>query len=56
MNNHGLEVIKVTVGKGYNDLGNILEKKFETDNKARKLNDYKGYSDATRQFEIKRKK
>ena len=56
MTNKGLEVTKVTIGKGYNDIGSILDKKFETDNDANRLCNYNGYSDATKQYQIKKKR
>lgn len=56
MSINGFEVDKVTIGKGFNDIANILENKFETDREASKLSGYRGYSDAIRQYEIKNKR
>lgn len=53
MNKHGLKVEKVTIGKGYNDIKNILNDKFEIEKVSRKLYGYSGYSDASTQYEIK---
>ena len=50
---HNLEVTKVTIGKGYNDVQNILEDKFEDEKTPQKLHGYIGYSDAYSQYEIK---
>ena len=53
MNKQGLKVDKVTIGKGYNDIKNILNDKFETEEASTKLYGYTGYSDASSQYEIK---
>jgi len=50
---HNLDVVKVTIGKGYNDVKNILNNKFETEEDSTKLYGYTGYSDASSQYEIK---
>ena len=44
---------KVTIGEGYNDVKAILNSTFSLSDKACKLSDYSGYSDASSQYEIK---
>jgi len=46
-------VDKVTIGEGYNDVKAILNSTFSLSDKACKLSDYSGYSDASSQYEIK---
>ena len=43
---------KVTIGKGYNDVDDILKEKFYEDDDPAELNDYDGYSDAESQYDI----
>lgn len=50
MNSKGLEVSSITVGKGYNDLKNILSDSFPLISDQSKLSGYDGYSDATNQY------
>ena len=50
---HGLQVEHVTIGEGYNDVNKILEKAFGKEKIGVKLKDYNGYSDASKQYEIK---
>lgn len=52
MNKNGLKVDKVTVGKGYNDIGEILNKEFKLVKYCSMLEGYCGYSDAIEQYEI----
>jgi hypothetical protein len=54
MNKKRLEVDKVTIGQGYNDLKDVLDKNFKILNFSSQLNDYDGYSDAGIQYEIKK--
>jgi hypothetical protein len=54
MNDKGLKVDRVTIGKGYNDLKEILDKNFLSLDYCDSLNDYGGYSDADAQYEIKK--
>ena len=56
MNEKGLQVDKVTIGKGYNDVLNLLHKNFSNVDETTSLNDYTGYSDAKKQVEINRKR
>lgn len=56
MENHGLEVKKVTIGKGYNDIRDILEGNYKKDENVNKLSQYDGYSDADSQYVIKKNK
>lgn len=56
MNLKGFQVDKVTIGKGYNDLLNVLKKSFVTMDKSSKLKGYSGYSDATYQYVITNQK
>ena len=53
MNTKGLEVKKVTIGKGYNDIKEILDRNFTLAKDSSYLSDYNGYSDAASQYEIK---
>jgi len=53
MHTKGLRVDKVTIGEGYNDVKAILNSTFSLSDKACKLSDYSGYSDASSQYEIK---
>jgi len=53
MINKGFEVSKVTIGKGYNDLKEILDKEFNVVEFPNRLSDYVGYSDSSVQYEIK---
>ena len=53
MNKRGLEVNKVTIGEGYNDIKEILDKNFSLVKDGWHLSDYDGYSDAYSQYEIK---
>lgn len=56
MNSHGLEVNKITIGEGYNDIKDLLSKNFEKDSSLNKLNGYGGYSDAqVGQYVVKKK-
>lgn len=55
MNKHGLEVKKVTIGKGYNDVINILNDRFTVEENSIKLHGYSGYSDAHSQYKIETK-
>ena len=55
MESHGLEVKKVTIGKGYNDIRDILNSNFKTDENVNRLSQYKEYSDAHDQYLIKKK-
>ncbi len=51
MNKRGLEVSKITIGKGYNDFNSILEKHYRTLDNIQTLTGYGGYTDAgTSQF------
>lgn len=52
MNKKGLKTYKVTIGKGYNDINEILDKNFYSVNDSCQLSDYDGYSDANSQYEI----
>ena len=52
MNSRGLEVKKVTIGQGYNDIKEILSKTFSISTTHCYLSDYNGYSDAASQYEI----
>ena len=52
MRNRGLKLDKVTVGKGYNDVEEILEKRFKLLEVSNLLNGYRGYSDADNLYEI----
>ena len=49
----GLEVEYVTIGKGYNDIRELLDKHFISIKYPNKLSNYTGYSDAYSQYEIK---
>ena len=53
MNRRGLEVNRVTVGEGYNDIKEILYRNFSLVKDGWHLSDYVGYSDASSQYEIK---
>ena len=53
---HDLEVNRVTIGKGFNDIRCILEKYFVIDEFASKLSDYCEYSDANEQYCIYKRK
>ena len=55
MKKHGLEVNKVTIGKGYNDIKEILNQKFLLIKESSCLTDYGGYSDASSQYLIKKR-
>ena len=46
MEKRGLKVSKVTIGKGYNDFNNILEKHYKTLESVQTLTEYNGYTDA----------
>ena len=52
MNRKGFKVDKVTIGRGYNDLKEILDKNFVTIENCSNLSDYHGYSDAGYQYLI----
>lgn len=52
MKSKGLEVEKVTIGKGYNDINYILKNYFKNDENSKRLSNYSGYSDANSQYEI----
>ena len=56
MENHGLGVENVTIGEGYNDVGEVLKSSFGTSRAMPKLKYYQGYSDADKQFLIKKVK
>ena len=53
MNKRGLEVNRVTIGEGYNDIKEMLDKNFSLVKDSKYLSDYSGYSDASSQYEIK---
>lgn len=55
MERHGLKVNKVTVGRGCNDILDILNKYFEFDSNSKTLSDYVGYTDANMQYIIKKR-
>lgn len=55
MNKHSLEVKKVTIGKGYNDIIGILNDKFNVEENSIALHGYNGYSDAYNQYKIENK-
>ena len=52
MKKRGFKVDKVTIGKGHNELSEILEKNFSLIRKIEPLKGYSGYSDAYYQYEI----
>ena len=52
MNRRRLEVNRVTVGEGYNDIKEILYRNFSLVKEGRHLSDYDGYSDASSQYVI----
>jgi len=54
METRGFEVNKVTIGKGYNDIQNVLKDEFVTVDSSTKLHGYTGYSDASNQYEIRK--
>lgn len=56
MKKRGLEVQEVTIGKGYNDINNVLKEKFENSEKPNTLHGYSGYSDASNQYKIRNKR
>lgn len=56
MEKHGLEVNKVTVGEGYNDIKKVLSNSFNKDKSPATLSKYYGYTDADKQFIIGKKK
>ena len=53
MVNKGFEVKSVTVGKGCNDIGDLLEREFQVVQFPNSLEDYSGYNDSSIQYEIK---
>ena len=55
MKNCGLNVNKVTVGKGFNDIQDILDENFLIDESPSFLNDYYDYTDSKIQYIIKKK-
>ena len=52
MKKHKLEVQHLTIGKGYNDIRDILDKEFNEVENASCLSDYYGYRDSKVQYEI----
>lgn len=52
MNKKGLKVERVTIGKGYNDIKDILDKQFTLVDNPTLLSGYTAYSDASSQYEI----
>lgn len=57
MENHGIEVEYVTIGKGYNkDIINVLEKEFKLSEYPVQLSDYSEYSDSEEQYILSNKK
>ena len=56
MQKHGFSVEAITIGKGYNDLSDVLNKEFSLIENSVKLSDYDGYSDASEQYVVFNKK
>jgi hypothetical protein len=54
MNEKGLKVERVLIGKGCNDIKSMLNNIFLETDKTYELNGYLGYSDAGSQYEIKK--
>ena len=54
MNERGLKVEKVTIGEGYNDIKEILDRNFEQLKYHNFLSGYGGYTDASSQYQIKK--
>ena len=56
MEEKGLEVDSVTIGSGYNDMGGFLGANFKKSSEEPKLTGYNGYSDASTQYILYKRK